>query len=74
MRITLHQPAAHLLVLHFECHLTQTPFPCPSLSGKSTLTYAIGAKISTTVIYLHLRENRKRERVNAAEQASGIFM
>ena len=31
-------------------------------------------KISTTVIYLHLRENRKRERVNAAEQASGIFM
>lgn len=31
-------------------------------------------QIKTTAVYLHLREDRKREKANAAEQASGIFM
>ena len=31
-------------------------------------------QIKTTCIYLHLREERKREKANAAEIASGIFM
>lgn len=31
-------------------------------------------QIKTTCIYLHLREERKRDKANAAEQASGIFM
>jgi integrase len=31
-------------------------------------------QIKTTCIYLHLRQERKREKANAAEAASGIFM
>ena len=31
-------------------------------------------QIKTTCIYLHLREERKRDKANAAEAASGIFM
>lgn len=31
-------------------------------------------QIKTTCVYLHLREERKRDKANAAEQASGIFM
>lgn len=31
-------------------------------------------QIKTTCVYLHLREDRKRQKANAAEAASGIFM
>jgi site-specific recombinase XerD len=31
-------------------------------------------QIKTTCIYLHLRQERKREKANAAEAASGVFM